>query len=195
MFRKLTAILTLIFVLVVVPAYAGFDGGLLDNNGFEDGLSDWSVTDKAGDKVACQGDNNHNDNSGLCSYLMKGNTDSDVRLIQKLSAADIVELNGAVASDTLRVRAYGYRYSESALTKLTFKLIIKLDDGTKLTEKTTSLGITGLRLGWVKLDTITIDVAQSEVFKSVKIKAIDKSNAGKQWVDDFNLNYQLLSSS
>jgi hypothetical protein len=190
--RKLLAA-TAIFALLTafsMPVFAGNDGGMLDNYSFEIGLSSWTISGKSGDKVVCTGDKNANDRSGLCGFLMKGNTDSRVRLKQKLSPADISDLNGVAQTTSMAVRAFAWRYSESALTKLTVKLIVKLDDGSVIVEKSTSSGITfPVRADWIQMDSASASVPQFSVFQSVTIKLIDKSNAGKQWVDDAEVNY------
>jgi hypothetical protein len=179
-----------IFVLMLLAAsllVSAGGGPSLPNGDFETGLSNWTLSNKAGDKLVCQGDNKHNDYEGLCGFLFKGNADS--RAVLKNSASDtfVNTVNAATESSNLALEFDLFRYSESALTKLTFKAIAVLDDDTRIVGKHVSTGVTvGMRMtraSWIIVHGDPVVIPQGSTMTKFKIKILDKSNAGKQWID------------
>jgi hypothetical protein len=184
MAKSLKVFVLFALLALVSVAIAGATSDALLNKSFESGLTNWTMANKNGDKVVCQGDNNHLDRTGLCALLFKGNPGSNAVVKQNAPVSFLNDFNTELDSNFAQGLSYGaWRYSESSLTKLTIKLTVVRADGLRSVDKAVGLGITGLRADWEPVGD-NFGIASTSTITKVTLKLIDKSNAGKQWIDD-----------
>jgi hypothetical protein len=187
MMRRISLLVVFALLAAMVSVISLAAPAMLDGD-FEAGTASWTINNKAGDKRVCVGDNNAEAFNGSCSFLMKGNTDSRVVLKNTATAGYIDTVNAGTVGGDYALTFGLYRLSTSALTKMTVKFIVVLDDDSRVTQKVVSSGITGLlRAEWVEVVGPVLIVPQGSTAVNAKLKILDKSNAGKQWIDDVEI--------
>lgn len=191
---KFLRTLTLCALLLtgVLAVQAGSGTGI-PNPGFENGVTGWILSNIQGDKVTCQGSSKHKDHNGLCAFMFQGNASTRASIKVQAKPSFVTSANSNLAINSGGISYGAWRYSESSLTKLTIKVIIVTNTGTKIIDKSVSFGVTSsLRdtraAEWVPVGFNKL-LAKNTVITKVTLKLLDKSNAGKQWVDDAYLSF------
>jgi hypothetical protein len=193
MTRKLFAIAVLITLLAALSlgtvAQTLRAPNYISNEGFEAGLTDWTRANQKGDKVVCTGDDNFQAYLGDCAFLFKASTGDKASLKAVATSAFVTDFNAALQSANATVSFGFVRYSESAGTRLITKLIVSISDGNRVVRKIVTTGgsapdIRGFN--WASGER-QVEFSQNLVITKARLKFIDKSSSGKQWLDSIQL--------
>ncbi|HEX2622477.1 MAG TPA: choice-of-anchor Q domain-containing protein, partial [Phototrophicaceae bacterium] len=150
---------------------------LIDNRGFEDPTVDaWVVKNSVGDKVKCDTETKIVAHTGVCAFRFKGGPGESTKLQQTI---DLTGLTFALG-DTLDLSAFFNANKPTTNGKI--KVVVAYSDSTPADKFKGNFAATG---GYEPF-TGGVNLTSGAVNK-IKIMFINKSSAGKAYLDDISL--------
>jgi hypothetical protein len=168
-----------------LPAGVPTNVEILDNGGFEatdaratraSVLDPWTVKNAVGDKIKCDTETKIVAHSGVCAWRFKGGAGESTKLQQ------VIDLTGLTFASGDTVDLSAFLNSPKAGSTGKVKVVVAYSDNTESGKFKDSFGVNST---YTEL-TGSVNVTTSAVSK-IKVMFINKSPAGKAYLDDVSL--------
>jgi hypothetical protein len=189
--RRLPFLIVLAVALLPTVTFADPPANFLTNGSFESGFTGWKVSNKAGDKIICNG--TPAALNGVCVLKIKGGG-VGLKLTQSANTSDIAELNEVLECNAVSIDpAYPF-LSTNASAKwpqviLTLKYTYGYTDYVITAKLQPSVSI--LIGSWGIPSIPDIVLPQLSEVSSMKLQIRDKSSSGVMYADNIRIGWVL----